>query len=114
MKKKPRVARDSLPARRQNETLEVEWAGRPLTVCVGIDDRGLVKEIFADHAKVGSDAHAVLSDALVLASLLLQLGAKIGDLAHHLGRESVDSQAPAASVLGYIVEQAAQMEAPTP
>lgn len=106
-----RVNRKSLTNRRPNESLDLVWAGAPLTVCVGFDDEGRVKEVFADHAKVGSDTHALLSDALVLTSILLQSGARISSLARHLGRESVTPGAQAASALGFIVESAARMEA---
>lgn len=106
--------RNLLKNRRPNETLEVVWPneakGAALTICVGFDADDMVKEVFAEQPKVGSDAHAILSDALVLMSILLQHGFPVGQIARHLARESVDPDAPAASILGFIAEKAASLE----
>ena len=101
--------RQPLPNRRRTITESRDWCGRPLIVSVGIDDHGVVREVFADHAKSGSDADASLDDSLVVVSLALQSGWSIGDILRHLGREGTDVTAPAASVLGYAIEIAAGM-----
>lgn len=108
------MTRTPLPNRRPSESKDTQWAGKPITICVGRDERGDVREVFADYAKVGSDAQAVIADGLVLLSLLLQHGVSITEVAVHLGRESVDPDAPAASVLGFVVAEAAGLAVSAP
>lgn len=103
--------RKPLPNRRQSITVESEWANRPLTVSVGMNDEGAIREVFADHAKVGSDGDAMLDDCLVVLSLALQKGWTISEFKSHIGREGTDQMAPAASVLGYVIELSAELEA---
>lgn len=103
--------RTTLPDRRPCEIETVlDSAGNRLDVCVGFDAAGRVREIFADGYKVGSDARAELSDALVMASVALQSGLDIDALRRHVGREAIHPGAPAASTLGLALDTAARME----
>lgn len=104
--------RKPLPNRRPCVTETVfDAAGKPLDVCCGFDAAGKVREIFADGHKVGSDARAELSDALVMASVLLQHDMGISDLSRHVGRDAIIPGAPAASTLGLAIDTAARVEA---
>jgi hypothetical protein len=78
--------RQSLPPRRPNVTVEIDWQGHPITLTVGFcPDSGAPREVFADTAKGGQMA-ATVADACVWASILLQMGASIEDLRKSLGR----------------------------
>ena len=105
--------RTKLPPRRHNYSRDEKWQDQTLTVTVGFEGLGLrpsAKEVFADFAKPGSDAHAQLSDGLVLMSYALQQGLTISEISEHLGREGVLPGTPAASVLGFVAKIAAEME----
>ena len=103
--------RTPLPNRRPCEASTVyDASGRRMDVCVGFDADGRVREIFADGAKIGSEAEADIDDGLVVTSLYLQSGAKITDIARHIGREAITPEAPAASRLGLAIMTAAAME----
>lgn len=105
-----RPIRASLPARRKNETQDLTWSGKVWTVTVGFDEFGLAREIFADGSKVGSEMEALLDDACILVSMLLQSGWHITDLVDRLSREATDPDAPAASILGLLMKVTAQAE----
>lgn len=106
------AARTVLPNRRPCETVTIGGLdGRPIDICVGYDQSGRVREIFADGHKIGSDADAALDDGLVMASILLQHGVSVSELSRHIGRESIVRDAPAASMLGLAIEAAAKLEA---
>ena len=96
-----------LPDRRQGITQAVTWRGTPLTVQLGFDGAGAVREIFINGAKGGSDVEALFDDACILASILLQYGVSPEELAQHLGREGTDPTSPAASLIGQAARIAA-------
>ena len=93
--------RDRLPNRRLQSTEVVEWQGQEWLMSVGFDQSGQVREAFVKGLKTGSAMDAIMGDACVLLSLLLQAGYSASDVDSHLGREGVDSFAPAASPLGF-------------
>ena len=99
-----------LPPRRLTVTVGIEWANRAWSISVGFDDALQVREIFADGHKSGTDVEAILDDACILISMLLQSGASIQDLAEKLGREGVDPTAPASSIVGIAIKRAAEVE----
>ena len=76
-------ARAELPQRRMNATAQAHWSGHSFTVCIGFDDAGTTREVFADHAK--GDMAAMLADACVLISIALQHGITPADLGKSLG-----------------------------
>lgn len=108
------MKRHQLPPRRLTVTNNIEWARRAWSISVGFDDALKVREIFADGHKSGTELEAILDDACILISMLLQAGASIQDLAEKLGREGVDPSAPASSIpssiLGLAIKRASEVE----
>ena len=99
--------RNRLPDRRPNETVELLFNGTPYAVTIGFyPDDGRVGEVFTHGAKVGSAMDAILDDACVLISLLLQHGVEPSALASSMGRLG-DGGAPA-SVIGALADLLAQ------
>lgn len=108
----PRAAasgRRRLPNRRLTITEGFEWGGRRWLIGVGFK-AGVVREIFLDGLKQGSELEALLDDACVWASRLLQHGETVAELAASVGRESVMPPAPYASVLGRVAMIAWEVE----
>lgn len=105
------MKRHPLRPRREAVTTLIEWEGSTWSVSVGFDEGWRVREIFADGTKTGTDLEAMLDDACILTSMLLQSGADIADLADKLGREGVKPWAPAASIVGLAIKKAAEIEA---
>ena len=83
--------RDRLPNRRLQSTEVVAWRGQEWLMSVGFDHFGTVREAFVKGLKSGSAMDAIMDDACVLLSLLLQAGYTASDVDSHLGREGVDS-----------------------
>jgi hypothetical protein len=111
-------ARRALPARRLTITHSVLWRDRTYLIGVGFDREGRAQEAFVDGLKQGTELEALLDDACVLLSVLLQLGYAAKQIAHHLGREGTDpadpetgKTAPYASPIGMIAERIAAIEA---
>ena len=102
--------RARLPSRRLQSTEAVAWRGREWLLSVGFDRSGAAREVFVKGLKAGGDLDAVLDDACVLLSLLLQAGYGAQEVDRHLGREGTDSSAPAASPLGLLARTAAAAE----
>ena len=102
--------RDRLPNRRMQITDAVEWRGGTWMVSVGFGPDGRALEAFAKSNKTGGALGAIMDDACVMMSLLLQAGYSAQALADHLGREGVDPMAPAASPLGLVAAACAVME----
>lgn len=105
--------RDRLPDRRMQISDKVEWQGQEWMLSVGFDRAGRVREAFVKGYKTGSAMDAIMDDACVLLSLLLQAGYSAAALESHLGREGVDPSAPAASPLGLLTQVAAGIERET-
>jgi hypothetical protein len=104
-------ARNRLPDRRPNETVELVFNGTPYAVTVGYFlATGRVGEVFTHGAKVGSAMDAILDDTCVLISLLLQHGIEPKSLASSMGRHG-DGQAPA-SIVGALADLLADIEVP--
>lgn len=69
--------RTKLPERRLNETSKVTFMGTggkewPILITVGFDEEGRPKEVFSSSFKVGTDLNAIVSDACMVLSRLLQ------------------------------------------
>lgn len=79
------MPRMQLSGRRQNETRKVVFQNRPYFICVGYDEDGQPREVFADGSKEGSGMQAIMRDACVLVSIALQHGIEPAELAHSLG-----------------------------
>ena len=96
------MSRKRLPDRRPNETIELEFEGTRYAVTVGYFPDARVGEVFTHGAKVGSTMDAILDDACVVISLLMQFGAEPGQLAASMGRLG-DGHEPA-SIIGALTE----------
>ena len=101
--------RERLPNRRAQATETVTWRGQEWLMSVGFDQVGRARETFVKGLKTGGDMAAIMDDACVLLSLLLQAGYRAGDIDGRLGREGIASPAPA-SPLGLAARTAAAME----
>lgn len=67
-------ARQRLPDRRRNATLDVVFGEQVFTICIGFDEAGQPREVFVDGPKQGSLLRHLLSDACVCISVALQNG----------------------------------------
>jgi hypothetical protein len=82
------MTRTSLPNRRPNETVELMFNDTRYEVTIGFfPTTGRVGEVFTHGAKVGSAMDAILDDACVALSLLLQHGVAPSALAASMGRD---------------------------
>jgi hypothetical protein len=103
------VTRARLPNRRAAETVELEHAGMRFTVTVGFYPDGRPGEVFVHGTKTGSTLDALLNDACVLVSLLMQHGIEPKEFATSMGRLG---NAEPASVIGAVVDLAAAASPP--
>ncbi len=104
------MTRNRLPNRRPNETVELLFNDTRYAVTVGYyPDTGRIGEVFTHGAKVGSNMDAILDDACVALSLLIQYGTEPGDLASSMGRHG-EGKAPA-SIIGALADLLADMDA---
>ena len=80
------MPRQRLPNRRRNETVSVTHGGRAYAVTLGFDPAtGEIREIFSG-AKVGSAMDAILDDACIILSIMLQHGIKPSSIVGSMGR----------------------------
>ena len=104
------MTRTRLPNRRPNETAELMFNATPYAVTIGYHPTtGRIGEVFTHGAKVGSNMDAILDDACVALSMLIQYGAEPGDLASSMGRQGT-GQAPA-SIIGALADLLTDMDA---
>lgn len=109
------MTRTKLPNRRPNETVKIEHKGLTFFVTVGYDpETGSPMEVFGSTARSGSDFAALLNDACVAVSILLQSGVKPSEIAKSMHwspvvGDSAKRQEPA-SVIGKIAELLVSME----
>ncbi len=81
------MARQRLPNRRPNETVDVVHEGRAYAVTLGFEPTtGAVREIFSHGAKVGSAMDGILSDICIILSILLQHGVDPSSFVGSMGR----------------------------
>jgi hypothetical protein len=95
------MTRVRLPHRRFAETVELEHAGQRFTVTIGFYPDGRPGEVFTHGLRTGSNLDALLADACVLVSCLIQHGAEPRDLAASMGRLG---NATPASVIGAVLD----------
>ncbi|WFU68595.1 hypothetical protein [Bradyrhizobium sp. CB2312] len=81
------MSREQLPNRRQNETQEFERDGIRVTLTVGYRPTGEVGEIFLNADRSNSMLDVLMSDAAIIASLALQYGVSLRQLAHSVKRD---------------------------
>lgn len=80
------TARKHLPTRRPNQTVDLDFGGQRYAATVGFDRDGALAEVFMKGAKTGSQMDALLDDAAILISLLLQHGVQPSAFAKSMGR----------------------------
>ena len=95
------MTRTRLPDRRAAETVKLEHGGQRFTVTVGFYPDGRPGEVFTHGMRTGSALDALLADACVLVSLLVQHGVEPGELASSMGR--LGGSEPA-SVVGAVID----------
>jgi len=97
------MTRERLPDRRPSTTMELVHDWRTYAVTIGFDiERDRIGEVFTHGAKVGSAMDAILDDACVALSLLLQHGVEPAALASSMGRLG-DGKTPA-SIIGSLTD----------
>lgn len=106
-----------LPGRRMSvrETIAFEFSSRAVVefdVTFGFDDAGRIREMFCAFAQTQSDLGGVIEDACIAASIALQRGHSIADLAKSFGelREEGAAEGPPASPIGAIARAGARIE----
>ncbi len=95
------MMRVRLPNRRPAETVNLDYGGARFMVTIGFYPDGRPGEVFIHGARSGSSMDALLADACVVVSGLIQHGAVPSDLAASMGRFS---NAVPASVIGAVVD----------
>ena len=96
------MARERLPNRRPSETVELEFEGVEFAICVGFYFDGRPAEVFTTGAKVGSHLDAILDDASILVSLLLQHEVAPAAIAKSMSR--VDRSGEPGSIVGALAD----------
>lgn len=97
------MTRERLPDRRPSNTMELVHDWRTYSVTIGFDvERNRIGEVFTHGAKIGSAMDAILDDACVALSLLLQHGVEPSTIAGRMGRLG-DGKTPA-SIIGSLTD----------
>ena len=102
------MTRTRLPNRRAAETIQLEHGGTRFMVTIGFYPDGRPGEVFTHGARSGSNLDALLADACVVVSCLIQHGAELRELAASMGRLGNDQPA---SIIGAVVDLAAAVAA---
>lgn len=95
------MTRARLPDRRAAETVILEHDGARFMVTVGYYPDGRPGEVFTHGARSGSNLDALLADACVVVSCLIQHGVEPRGLAASMGRLGTTEPA---SVIGAVVD----------
>ena len=104
------MSRERLPARRPNQTTALVYDGTRYEVTVGFHPAtGEAREVFCHGAKAGSNMDAILDDACILLSVLLQHGVAPASLVATMGRLGGVGQC--ASIIGALAEHLARASA---
>jgi hypothetical protein len=99
------MTRVRLPDRRFAETVALEHGGARFMVTIGFYPDGRPGDVFTHGLRTGSNLDALLADACVVVSCLIQHGAEPSDLAASMGR--LGSAEPA-SVIGAVLDLVAR------
>ncbi|MCC8961727.1 hypothetical protein H8A95_05175 [Bradyrhizobium sp. Pear76] len=81
------MTRECLPNRRPNETQEFDRDGILVKVTVGYKPDGQIGEIFLNADRSDSMLDVLMSDAAIIASIALQYGVSVRQLAHAIKRD---------------------------
>jgi hypothetical protein len=102
------MTRQQLPNRRAAETVQLEHNGTRFMVTIGFYPDGRPGEVFTHGARSGSALDALLADACVVISCLIQHGVKPCEIASSMGRLG---NAEPASIIGAVVDLVAAASA---
>ena len=100
------MTRQRLPNRRPAETVELEHNGSRFTVTIGFYPDGRPGEVFTHGIRSGSNLDALLADACVVVSCLIQHGVEPRQIASSMGRLG---NAEPASIIGAVIDLTAGM-----
>jgi hypothetical protein len=81
------MTRERLPNRRPNETQEFERDGIRIKMTIGYKPNGDVGEIFLNADRANSMIDVLMSDAAIIASIALQHGVPLRQIAHAIKRD---------------------------
>lgn len=81
------MTRDRLPNRRPNNTQVFDRDGIRITLTTGYRSDGSVGEIFLNADRADSMLDVLMSDAAIIASIALQHGVPLQQIAHSLKRD---------------------------
>jgi hypothetical protein len=95
------MTRQRLPNRRPAETVELEHNGSRFTVTIGFYPDGRPGEVFTHGMRSGSNLDALLADACVVVSCLIQHGVEPREIASSMGRLG---NAEPASIIGAVID----------
>lgn len=101
------MTRHRLPDRRPAMTLDLQHDGFRCALFAGFYADGRVGEVFVAGLKSGSSLDALVADAAVLVSRLLQHGVAPADLAGSMARLGDDRPA---SLIGAVVDHVVHLE----
>ena len=104
------MTREILPNRRHSETLEFERDGASYCMTVGYYPDGRVGEIFLNADRANSLLDVLMSDAAIVASIALQHGVPLEQIAHALKR---DKFGIASSPFGAAIDRVLAMRGPS-
>jgi hypothetical protein len=102
------MTRSRLPDRRFAETVALEHCGTRFMVTIGFYPDGRPGEVFTHGIRTGSGLDALLADACVVVSCLIQHGVEPREIASSMGRVG---NAEPASVIGAVVDLVAAASA---
>ena len=106
------MTRTALPERRRAVTQTISHGNHEFTASFGLDECGRVKEVFYAGLKAGTDMAALITDACILISILLQYGMSASEIAEAMGenRNEGEQSGPSASVIGTLARAAADLD----
>lgn len=111
------MSRSTLPNRRASITANVAWTSpadvdTKLIATFGFDNDSHVREVFCAGFRRESDMCALMNDACILLSRLLQYGERLEDLALSMSenRREGERDGPPASMMGAIMRTAVEVE----
>jgi hypothetical protein len=106
------VTRTRLPARRHGITMPVHHRNQTFDCTFGMGDDGHVREAFMRSTKEGNDFSALMVDACIAVSMLLQHGERMETLVEAFGENRAEGETigEPQSALGAIVRAGAEID----
>jgi hypothetical protein len=112
------MARQKMRERRPSITSKIkhkqhDGTEKEFFLTFGVDHENSVREVFCADPQIGSDIHAIITDACILISIYLQTGGEPERLVKSLGenRSEGEKSGPASSILGAIARTIVDIQA---